>query len=455
MRIGSLNLRLLLAAGVSTVVALAITAVAISYLFEIYFQERLVDELRVDLTQLTAALTVQENGDLEVGELVDLRYEQPFGGRYWQVQIGESPPVFSRSLWDQPLTLSLPLSYGATQATSVTAPFGAELLALSWRITIDGVDAPAGIAITVATDLADLNAASAQFRMNIAFWLVLLGFALILASWLQVRVGLKPLEQIRADLEVVSPDETGHLSKQYPTEVMPLVDTINTLLERQATNLATARRRSADLAHGLKTPLTVLAAHADDIRADGDRDRADQITGQVASMRFFVERELARSRVSPSRRASSNLKTSATEMVETISKLPGAEKIEWLIDIPDGIHVPSDAHDLAELLGNLLDNARKYARSKVAISAQERNEQIELFIVDDGPGVPECEFEKVTKPGQQGSESVGGYGLGLAIVRDILQLQGGELELENNSGDGLAVLVRWSPTKDPIKTNRY
>ncbi len=455
MRLGSLNLRLLLAGGISTIVALTITAIAISYLFEAYFQKRLIDELRVDLTQLTAALVVQENGDMEIGELGDLRYNQPFGGRYWQVQSGDSAPVFSRSLWDQPLTLSLPDTFGETQATSVTAPFGAELLALSWRITIDGVDIPAGIAISVATDLAELNAASAQFRMNIVFWLVLLGIALILASWLQVRVGLKPLEQIRADLETASRDETGQLSTAYPTEVMPLVDTINTLLERQKTNLANARRRSADLAHGLKTPLTVLAAHADDIRADGDRDRADQIADQIASMRFFVERELARSRVSPSRRASTSLKHATTEMVKTINSLPGADKIEWRVDVPEGINVPSDAHDLSELLGNLLDNARKYAVSDVSISAQETENQIELRIVDDGPGLHEAELDKVTKPGQQGSESVDGYGLGLAIVQDILDLQGGKLELQNITGKGLSITVTWPRAEPQQIANRH
>lgn len=443
MKIRSLNLRLLLAAAVSTVIALAITALAIAYLFEIYFEKRLVDELRVDLTQLTAALAVKENGDLDIGDLGDLRYDQPFGGRYWQVQVGGSPPVLSRSLWDQPLSLPLPETYGEMQSALVTAPFGADLVALSWRITIEGVDFPAGIAISVATDLAELNAASAQFRMNIIFWLALLGIALILAAWLQVRVGLKPLDQIRADLEEASREGTGQLSTKYPTEVMPLVDTINSLLERQATSLANARRRAADLAHGLKTPLTVLAAHADDICADGDRYRAEQISGQLASMRFFVERELARSRASPSRRASTNLKKSTNEMVEIIRKLPEADAIEWIVDIPDTLFVPLDTHDLSELLGNLLDNARKYARSKVTISAQGKEKHVLLHIVDDGPGIPENEIERVTRSGQQGSGSVDGYGLGLAIVQDILELQNGEIEIRNNKGGGLNVTVKW------------
>lgn len=446
MSIRSLNLRLLLASGISTVAALLVTAVAISYLFEVYFQKRLLDELHADLTQLTAALVVQENGELEIGELSELRYDQPFGGRYWQVQYGDAAPILSRSLWDQALEHSRPSAFGDPEASSVTAPFGAKLLVLSWRILIEGVDAPNGITVSVATDLSELNAASAQFRMNIIFWLILLGLALILAAWLQVRVGLRPLEQIRTDLERVSQNNSEQLPGGYPTEVKPLVETINSLMERQASNLADARRRSSDLAHGLKTPLTVLAAHADDIRAEGDNGRADQIATQIASMRFFVERELARSRVSPTRRSSTNLKSSTDQMVEAIRKLPDGDAIEWCVEIPDGLTVPLDAHDLSELLGNLLDNARKYAQSKVAISARAKDGQIEMRIEDDGPGVREDELERIKQPGMQGTDSASGYGLGLAIVYDILELQGGDLVLENTSERGLAVTIRWPQT---------
>lgn len=451
MRNASLSLRLLLAAGVSTVVALVITAVAISYLFEVYFQKRLLDELRVDLTQLTAALVLQESGDFEIRELGDLRYDQPFGGRYWQVGYGDIPPLLSRSLWDQALNISVTETYGETQSAFVTAPFGAELLALSWRITIDGFDAPGGIVLSVATDLSELNSSSAQFRSNIAVWLALLAGALILAAWLQVRVGLKPLEQIRAELEKVAHDETGQLPDGYPAEVRPLVETINALLEKQAGSLTNARRRASDLAHGLKTPLTILAAHADDIRAEGNFERADQIASQVASMRFFVERELARSRVSPSRQASSDLKKVAAQMVEAIGKLPGADRIDWTVDIPSGLTAPFDAHDLSELLGNLLDNARKYARSKVVLTAIDTGSHVVLRIEDDGPGVPEDELERIKRPGVQGTDSATGYGLGLAIVQDILELQGGELELENHPGKGLVVLLRWDKDREAPK----
>ena len=192
--------------------------------------------------------------------------------------------------------------------------------------------------------------------------------------------------------------------------------------------------------------MTVLAAHADEIRSEGDLDRAKQIENQLASMRFFVERELARSRVAPTRQTSSDLKSSVEQMVEAIRKLPQADKIEWCVDIPEAVNVPLDQHDLSELLGNLLDNARKYARSKVKVSAREKDTKIELSIVDDGPGVPEDEMELIKQPGLQGTNSATGYGLGLAIVHDILELQGGDLVFENNANQGLTVVMTWDRT---------
>jgi len=444
MKTFSLSRRLMIAAGLSTAVALTITALAITYLFEVYFQDRLISELRTELVQLTASVTVQEDGTLEIGDLGDLRYSQPFSGRYWQIEYNSNPPVLSRSLWDQKLDLTVTDSLGKAQIMSVIAPFGTELLTISWRIIVNGVDVPDGVVLSVARDLTELNEASAQFRLNIAVWLMLLGTTLLLAAWLQVRVGLKPLEQIRAELEETAYKPDNRLRSNYPSEVRPLVETINTLLDRQAETLTGARRRASDLAHGLKTPLTVLAAHADDIRTDGDGERAAQISSQVSAMRFFVERELARRRVSPSMRESTDLAEIADKMVGAIGKLPEADKIDWITDIPAGLTAPFDAHDLSELLGNLLDNARKYARSRVTLSAKTIGERVELRVEDDGPGVLENELEQIIHPGLQGTGSVAGHGLGLAIVQDMLELNGCKLGFENRPAQGLTVIVSWN-----------
>lgn len=443
MKTRSLSLRLLFAAGLSTFLALVVTGFAISYLFDLYFQKRLAQELSAELTELTAAVSIAPDGALAVEALSDLRYSQPYGGRYWQVQAGEV--VYSRSLWDQPLSLTAPPTLGAQETQTVQAPFGAELLALSWKVSMDNVAGGEAVLLTVAADLSELTAASGEFRNNIAFWLGLLGVALVAASWLQVRIGLRPLEQIRADIERVTYQPGTRLPEDYPTEVRPLANTINSMLDHQSVTLDAARRRAGDLAHGLKTPLTILAAHASDIRVDGNAEQAEQIEQQLAAMRLFVERELARSRASLSRSASSEVGPVAEQMVAAISKMPGADGIDWSVDVSKGIRAPFDAHDLSELLGNLLDNARKYAKSRVTLRCQPAAEGVvALVIEDDGPGIAADEFEQIMEAGVQGTGSAAGQGLGLAIVRDLLALHNSTIEFENLDPSGLRTVVTWA-----------
>lgn len=442
MRRRSLSFRLLIAAGLTTFAALVITGFAISYLFELYFQKRLATELKAELTELTAAVDISSNGEISVGTMSDLRYEQPFGGLYWQVEAKEI--IFSRSLWDQPIKTKTPVALGVQKKEALQAEFGADLLTLSWQVKMDNLAEGETVLLTVAADMSELYVAASEFRVNIAFWLSLLGISLVGAAWLQVRVGLRPLEQIRMDIERVTYQTGNRLPETYPTEVRPLANTINSLLENQSVTLEAARRRAGDLAHGLKTPLSILAAYASDIRADGNVEQAKQIEQQLSFMRLFVERELARSRASLSRSASTEIAPIVERMVNAISKLPGAEKIVWKIDMPEGLRAPFDAHDLSELLGNLLDNARKYATSTVSITCKRLNDaSVQLIIEDDGPGMAEDDLGKAFEPGAQGANCEAGQGLGLAIVSDLLEIQNSTIEIENRTPSGFRAIVTW------------
>ncbi|MCP5088269.1 MAG: HAMP domain-containing histidine kinase [Rhodobacteraceae bacterium] len=445
MKFKSLSLRLLLAAGLSTVMAIVATGFVISYQFQKYFEHRLTTELRTELTQLTAALDIRSDGTADMKPLSDKRFEQPFSGRYWQVGFGSDTVLLSRSLWDQPLAMTITSVFGQQEQTKVIAPFGAELLALSWRVTAEGFSDPAGITLTVATDLSEVSLAASQFRYNIAFWLALLGVALILAAWLQVRVGLRPLEKVRTHLEKVSHRADSRLPKDYPTEVLPLVETINGLLEQQATSLADARRQASNLAHGLKTPLTILTTLAAEARVTGDSAQADQVEEQIASMRSFVERELARSRVSLANQSTSDVRTVAEKMLSAITKLPDADRLEWTLDIPDDIKAPFDEHDLSELLGNLLDNARKHAVEKVSVRARKTSgKKVILLVEDDGAGVAQESIEHILRPGVKESSTSQGQGLGLAIVQDLLTHHNCKFQLENLKDGGFRAAATWS-----------
>jgi signal transduction histidine kinase len=443
----SLSLRLLLVGGLSICAAIAATGVSIAYLFELYFEDRIIEELETQLVQLTGNLTINPDGTVEVAPMSDHRFDQPLSGLYWQIAREDGETILSRSLWDQKLEIANIDVLGQTISGRIQAPFGKQLMVLTWRISTEEVDPPEKITLTVATDLADLVSAAAKFRGNLASWLILLAVTLIVAAWMQVRIGLRPLEDIRTEIERTKSAPDARLRGDFPVEVVPLVDEVNSLLERQEQSLDEARAHAADFAHGLKTPLTVIAALNSEVgESDGD-EISGQIDQQIAAMRIFIERELARSRSGGSPLHRCDLGKVATQVVSAIRRLPTDSEIEWQIDIPEDIQAPFDEHDMSELLGNLLDNARKYAASRVVLKAtREEGEGIRLSVNDDGPGVPEDQLDTIVERGERRDAVTQGQGLGLAIVRDLADSHGCDLTLQNLPGGGLSVSIKWAAT---------
>lgn len=441
----SLSLRLMLIGGLSICLAVAATGVSIAYLFEIYFEDRIVEDLETQLVQLTANLNFSPDGAVEISPLADHRFGQPLSGLYWQVTLADGSTTLSRSLWDQKLDIPYSEILGEQVSGRMQAPFGKQLMFLNWRISTEKRGQPEEVLLTVATDLSDLIAAATKFRGNMAGWLVLLAATLIVAAWIQVRIGLRPLEAIRTEIERTKHAADTRLRGNYPIEVVPLVEEVNSLIERQENSLEAARGRAADLAHGLKTPLTVIATINNDLRKANDDELAEQIDQQISAMRFFIERELARSRSGDSHLHSCDLGKIADQMIDAIRRLPTDADIDWQVDVPGGGQAPFDEHDMAELLGNLLDNARKHAASRVIVKAvREDGGFIRLSVEDDGPGVPQDELDLIVERGER-RDSVGqGQGLGLAIVHDLAESHNCELNLQNRSTGGLSVSIRWN-----------
>ncbi|MFQ5623087.1 MAG: sensor histidine kinase [Paracoccaceae bacterium] len=449
MKRSSLSVRLLIAASLSTAIAIAATGAAIAFLFEAFFEERIRSELEVQLTELTAHLTHGADGTIDVTPMPDPRFGQPFSGLYWQVEPEEGSAVLSRSLWDQKISVDRPATAGKPVSAKITHSDGSRLLAVSWRILVGGQQAPESVVLTVASDLEDVTLAAQRFRSNIATWLGLLAVALITAAWLQVRIGLRPLERIRTQIQSVKAEPSRRLPAEFPSEVLPLVEEVNSLLDDQQASLGKARQRAGDLAHGLKTPLTVMRALAKETRDAGNARIAGQIEEQITAMRNFVERELARTRTGMAERTRSGLAEVVTRMVDAMKKLPGGGALDWQVQVPPELTAPFDEHDLSELLGNLLDNARKFATSRVRARARVVDgETVELVIEDDGPGVPADKLEAILERGERIDADKPGHGLGLAIARDLAASHGCALELENADPGGLVVRVRW-PVSPP------
>ena len=200
---------------------------------------------------------------------------------------------------------------------------------------------------------------------------------------------------------------------RFPDEVGPLVSELNNVLDMRDASLERARRRAGDLAHGLKTPLTILTAIARGLRREGRVHQAEDIDEQAAAMERHVERALARARLSSGKgHMAAALRPAAERVTAALARMPEAEALTFDISVPPEATVPIEQGDLTELLGNLLDNARKWARTTVRVSFAENV----LTVEDDGPGVAEDELRRIAERGPRLDETKPGSGLGLSIV---------------------------------------
>ncbi len=442
----SLRLRLVGAAAASIGLALVIAGFGLVTLFERHVARRLDAELENSLRQLAASVSFDADGTIRLArELADPRFRAPYSGLYWQIQEDATRTVLrSRSLWDARLALPAdPLDAGTVHRHRIAGPRNATLMVREREITYTTPAGQRRLRIAVALDRRDLIAARDAFARDIAPSLAMLALVLIIAAWVQVGFGLRPLEFVRRAVNAVRSGVRNRLGDNYPDEVMPLVREVNTLLEAQERTIAQMRTRASDLAHGLKTPLTVLAADAARLRARGETEMADELEDLARTMRRHVDHELARYRIGGTA-APRNVRTLTApvihSIVKTLKRTPRGETLAWQVSARGAEAVAIDPDDLMELLGNLLDNASKWADSEVRISVAE-NAEVCITVEDDGPGVPE---ERLALLGQRGlrlDQQTQGTGQGLAIVKEIVGQYRGRVGFANLPAGGLRVTL--------------
>jgi signal transduction histidine kinase len=254
-----------------------------------------------------------------------------------------------------------------------------------------------------------------------------------------VTVGLSPLNQLRAQLASIRQGLAQRMTGNYPDEVAPLVAEFNDVLDQRDASMERARRRAGDLAHGLKTPLTVLSSVARQLRRMGHEAPADDIDEQAEAMLRHVEQALVRARLSSGKgHAASPLAATVVKVSTAIARLPGAETLSFEIDVPATANVPIEQSDLTELLGNLLDNARKWARRNIRVHYEEPL----LTVEDDGPGVADEDIPFISERGRRLDENKQGSGLGLSIVADIADIYGLSIGYGRSALGGLKVEIR-------------
>lgn len=444
MRLASLRLRQLALAAGSLLIVLLVAGYAFAAIFADHTQRSLEAHLVAELTRLTALVDATTEPPSLVTPLPDARYETPAGGIYWQLRDPAAGTVVrSRSLWDEALT---PSATGSTTVTErLTGPAGQTVLATSQTLTFEGMggkDRP--LQLVVAEDVAEVEAANAAFRTDLARALAIIAVALLGTYWLTVEIGLAPLRRIKQDVARIRSGSEQRLTDTYPSEVQPLVQEVNDLIGVQEQSIVFARQRAADLAHGLKTSLTLMNGQAFELQRSGNAEAAARIEQLTNAMTETVDHQLKLSRLrhrARSDRHTADLVTVARKVVAAVKATPRGRELTWHTEVPQGTSIALDEMDLSELLGVILENASDWAKSAVRLEAKSDGGRVTLSIADDGPGLDDEALAGIGERGRRLDETRPGTGIGLSIAREIVSLNGGTLAFARAPQGGLLVTV--------------
>ena len=456
-----MRFRLLAATLLALLVALGLAGLLLSGLFREHVMRQFSQSLTTQLDQVTARLAFDAAGQprLDAQTLSDPRWSRPYSGLYWQVDRADgadaTPAVGvlrSRSLWDT--TLQPPRdtpARGDVHVHEVPGPQGARLMLVERTVAPDGT-APGSWRLMVAADLRETTDAVARFTGMLAGSLAILLALLCAAAAAQVAVGLAPLRALQRALVAVQDGRAQRLDEPFPAEVQPLVDDFNRVLDRNAEIVARARTQAGNLAHAVKTPLAVLsqAAAAAGPRPPGDSELAALVEEQVRVARRQIDWHLARSRAAAAH-GLPGARTAVAPAIAGLIRVMQRVHAERGLVIRCGPLAPElgfagEIQDLQEMVGNLIDNACKWARSTVQVAAWSQpgpgGLRLHVTIEDDGPGIAADRRGSVMARGARLDESVPGSGLGLGIVQELVSLYEGTLTLGSAPSGGLCVALQ-------------
>lgn len=449
-RLNSLSGRLIAAAAVWTTLALVVGGLVLSGIFRASVQGDFDSRLQFDLDGLIAAAEPDANGRVSLHErFSDPRFERVYSGWYWQI-VPEQPKGdirISRSLWDKAIRLT---DFRMRSGVAWGHGIGPEDQTV--RIAARRIEFP--IAATaakndvrvytflVAGNMSEIQNEVSNFNTMLIWSFAIFGLGLIAAIFLQVRIGLLPLRRLSSELARVREGQARQLEGRFPAEIAPLVRELNSLIAHNAEVIERARTQVSNLAHSLKTPLSVLATEA----SSQPGALAQAVSGRVATMRRQIDHYLARARAAGAADVIGSrapVKPVLEDLARTLSRIYASRYLDVCVNCPADLAFRGDRQDLEEMAGNVMDNACKWAREQVQVEAARLPDgELLLCIGDDGPGIPPEERARVGERGQRLDESVPGSGFGLAIVHDIAGLYGGSLELGQSRLGGLEATLK-------------
>jgi signal transduction histidine kinase len=444
MRSNSLAFRLFASAAAWTLVVLPVTAFLLLSLYRQAVERNFDARLNVYLTSLIASTTAEgaktPTAPPNLGEPV---FTIPFSGWYWQIKPldAEQPLFISDSLLDQ--QLKLPSQEGVapdqtlTRRTYATGPQDQRLRIVEREIRPAGAQS-SPYSYAIAGDAAEIERDLAEFRMMLIAALGVLGLGLVVATLFQVRFGLAPLRAIRHGLAAIRSGDAERLEGELPTEIRPLQQELNALIQSNREIVERARTHVGNLAHALKTPLSVITNEA----REKDGPLASKVIEQAELMRTQISHHLDRARVAARSGAIGDI-TDVDGVLKglkrALDRIYEGRALEIDVYADSGLKFQGEKQDFEEMVGNLLDNACKWAKSRVWVTAARADGtgNFEVLVDDDGPGLTGPERQRAVQRGQRLDETKPGSGLGLSIVADLAHLYKGRFELEPSPQGGL------------------
>jgi len=431
----SLTFRIIAFSSIWIWLALMATALLLWYYYHDHIGKHYDAHVFMHLEEMVTASKLAPEGSIKLDfHPSDPRFQKIYSGWYWETRVGGETMERSPSLGTSRLSLGVAHAAEDHRVQVITGPKQQTLRVQTIEISKgQGGEKILLLAsaphMRIEDDVIDLAE-----HMLVSF--IVLGIGLLIAVVLQVRLALKPLNAISTGISQIHEGKAERLREKFPEEVQPLVDELNNLLEHNSVLLKRARNQLGNLAHSIKNPLTVINNEAQNL----DEGARTLILDQAKDISKSVDHYLFRARASGADSvlgARANVKSVAEDLTFALQRLYKDRNLKIDTSGLGTCTFRGESQDLEEMLGNLMDNACKWANRRVNLHCRPRQNRCVLTVEDDGPGIPEDQLEKVLERGQQLDESMQGHGLGLGIVQDMVELYGGKLTFKRSSLGGL------------------
>ncbi|MCW8942507.1 MAG: ATP-binding protein [Gammaproteobacteria bacterium] len=436
----SLNLRIILSATLVLVIFISMTAVTLERAYVDSSESALRDKLTSQLYALMAAADVSENGVTMPSSELDALLGLPSSGVYAYVADQDGNAMWSSSSVlgaRLPQPTALPSGEQRFIKTRVDdVEFYSYLYGVNWAT--DSRELP--LTFNIITDLRSFDRQLTEYRTTLLSWLVAMALLLLVTQAVILRWGLSPLRKVGRELSLIESGEQQQIKEDYPREIERLTDNINILLQQEREQKTRYRNALGDLAHSLKTPLAVLQGALTGHRSN---QQDESMQEQITRMNSIVEYQLQRAATAGAASIGQSVDVCSVveRILKSLQKVYQDKAVNVVVDIEKHTTFKGDEGDLMEVLGNLLENAFKWAEQAIEIKASNDDGKCHIRIADDGPGVARSKIDDILKRGVRADESIAGHGIGLSIVQNIVDAYHGSLNITKSRSGGAEVVV--------------